>query len=143
MAVQPEDLIAPTGPVEPDFFPGEHVGDESALIVRIGSYISQAEDKVALLSIADAAIADTAIRAYALYLSFRGAFMKSIARPAEDDMATEVLGRMTYTEDQRLALKKEAEKYLNEYELIAAGQGATSAAQIGLPSYQSQNTYDW
>lgn len=143
MAVSPEELIAPVGPVEPDFFPGEHENDESALIERLSSYVGQAEDKVVQYSISDAAIEDSAVRAYALHLAFRGAYMKSIARPAEDDLQTEVLGRMVFTEDQRIALKSEAEKYLNEYELIIAGQGATSTAQTGLPSYQSKNEFDW
>lgn len=142
MAISPEDLIVPEGPVEPDLFPGEHSEPDSRLIVRLNGYITQAEVKAATYTFAPAA-EDVAVRAYSLYLTFRAAYTLSLTRPAEDDMQTSVLGRTVFTEDQRKGLKEEADKYLNEFDLLASAAGATSAASSGLPSYQTRQTFDW
>lgn len=142
MAITPEELIAPEGPVEPDLFPGEHTEQDSKLIVRLSGYITQAEVRIATYPFTPEQ-EDPAARVYALYLAFRAAYTLSLARPAEDDMQTSVLGRTLFTEDQRKGLKEEADRYLGEFDSLAAVAGATSAASSGLPSFQSQNVFDW
>lgn len=143
MAVDPGSLIAPFGPVEPDMFPGEGEGDNTALHTRLTNYIQKAEAKVSALGITDETQVDEAVEAWALYLAFRAAYTLTLARPAEDDAQTDVLGRTRFDKDQRDGMKQLADSYFNQYQLLTMTVDSKSAASKGVPSYQTKNNFDW
>ena len=144
MAVLPEDLLAPEGPVEPSLFPGEHEEGAAALEQRLTAYINKAEAKVASYTFANQADEDEAVAAWSLYLTFRAAYTLALSRPAEDDSRMEVVGRTLFEADQRQGLRDMYEMYLSEYQLAVAGlDDAVSAAASGVSSHQKKIEYDY
>ena len=144
MAVTPSNLLAPTGPVEPELFPGESEGEgSSALLNRLTSYVAQGVAKVSSLTFETTAKEDIAVEAWALYLAFRAAYTLTLARPAREDFKVEVMGATEYQADQRDALKILADDYFGDYQNAIADTGADLAISSGIPSYQSTNLFDW
>ena len=145
MAIKAEDLIAPDGPIEPELFPGESEEDNKKLLTRLTAYVNQAQAKVTALAITfdPTSKEDDAVESWALYLAFNAAHTLTLARPAEDDHGTEVLGKTIFEKDQRLALKDLAEDYRADYFSAVEDTGLTIAASSGVPSYQSANVFDW
>lgn len=142
MAVVADDLLAPNGPVETELFPGE---DHDALTERLNAFISQAEAQAAQYTWANQAATDAGVTAYALYLSFRQAHTLALVRPAEEDSQAEMLGRVTYEEDQRDGIKDLADWYWKEWVNLSESTltDPTSAVSTGVPSHQTSLQYDW
>ena len=144
MAITPSNLLAPTGPVEPELFPGESEDEgSSALLNRLTSYVAQGVAKVSGITFETATKQDIAVEAWALYLAFRAAYTLTLARPAREDFKVEVMGETEYQSDQRDALKILADDYFGDYQNAIADTGADLAISSGIPSYQSTNQFDW
>ena len=143
MAVDPNTLIAPLGPVETQLFPGEAEGGSHMLHARMTSYVNQGVAKIAPYTFADTDEEDLAITAYALYLAFRAAYTIMVSRPADDDTGSPVLGRQTYQKDQREALKELYQSYHSEFQMLVSNASVTRAASTGIPSHQTRIEFDW
>jgi hypothetical protein len=142
MAVQPDALIAPNGPVELSLFPGE--APDGALLERMAVYVGKAEDKTSAYTFATPEREEAAVAAWALYLAFNAAYTLSLARPAEQDAGFEVLGRVLYEDDQRQGLKDLADKYFEEWLAVIAG--ADDGSQVlgtGVSTHTTPLTYDY
>jgi hypothetical protein len=143
MAVTALDLLSPTGMIEPELFSGEYENDNDALTLRLNEYAMQATTLAAAYTFESVSASDSAIKSYAYYLAFKAAYTLALARPAEDDADVGVLGRTEFKQDQRDALRDLYEEHLSEWhdQLPVSEDGA--AAIVGIPSYQSNQTYDW
>ena len=145
MAITAETLIAPSGPVEPELFPGEVTGDDrSKLLVRVNTYVNKGVVKATAAGFTDPSdLFDAAVEAWALYLAFDAAYTLYVMRPAEEDTQMVLLGRNRYDNDQRNALADKAMHYKELYMSLEATLGDSTPSSTGIPSFQSRNTYDW
>ena len=122
------DLLAPYGPVEYVFFPGESslVAEDplnrTKLEVRLQVYLDQAyTEKVGGWEDPDAGA-----RPWALYRTFDAALLLMSSRPASENMQVEVLGSQAFVKDQRDDFRQRRQQYLTEYENAASREVAVT-----------------
>ena len=133
--MDPDDLLAPNGPVEPELFPGEGDGTAATtLFTRLARYIERAAAKTEVAA---------AQRAYALYLTFHAAYIGAIARPSDIDLQVDILGREGFDEDQREGLLDLANGYLAEYESLVTSETGEGAAPRGISTHSIKIVYDY
>ena len=143
MAVTPDDLLAPSGPVEAELFPDEGDGLVGTdLYERLESYIAQAVTKITDSGVV-LADPDPATTAWALHLTFQAAYIGFLARPASDNTYVSVLGAESHAKDQRDALKALADLYAQEYEGIIIEVPVENATPRGVPSRTVPLEFEW
>lgn len=144
MAVTPENLIAPAGPLEKALFPGEHEEGDDTFLERVTAYVSQATTKAGAYDFATTAEEDAAIEAWALHLAFRAAYTLSLTRPAEEDSRIEVLGRVIYADDQRRGLKELQDYYFSAWlDAIVNADDGSRTLSTGTPSHSTPVTFEF
>lgn len=143
MAVIPDDLLSPLGPVEEELFPGEEVDGDTPgttlLEERLTSYIAQAVAKIAGIAFPDA---DEATKAWALHLTFNAAHILLVARPSVDNAQVPVLGSEAFAKDQRERLLELANEYLDDYTALLVTVPTTNAP-TGIPTRSTSIVYDY
>lgn len=110
MAVEAESLISPEGEIDPNLFPDDDPPpsvEDGSLIVRLETYIQQAEDRVAGYNLTDP---DLAVTHWALYLAFRDAHTGMIARPSQEQYLGG-LGGHGYSKEQIIAVADKRDEH--------------------------------
>lgn len=83
--LEPTQLIAPEGEIEPAMFPGD---SPTALADRVQAYITAGTDKATADGVA-AGDLDAAARAWAYYRAFRAVFVRLSASPSSVSLANQ------------------------------------------------------
>jgi hypothetical protein len=112
MAVTPDSLMAPAGPVSPTLFPG--VGDNE-LRESLSVYISTAQAHPAVVA-APGDRVDGMTRNYALYLAFQDVYIRMNTQPLTLTVADK--GAHGYGIEQIRNIRDLMNKYLADFEAL-------------------------
>jgi hypothetical protein len=132
MAVQPTDLLEPTGDLVPDLFPGK---DADAVAALLAAYIADGTSRVpSTLAPADQ---DRAVTAWAYARAYRNVLARLSRTPATVSLANE--GSTTMLGEQLRTFKQLAARYDAEYTLIVGD----APSPEDTPSASATNSYVW
>lgn len=120
MAVTPDDLLSPNGPLDAVLFPGKQ-SNELATLVQ--AYITSAEQDGAVL-VATADRKDGMTAALALSKAFNAVYIRMNAEPLSVNVGTEK-GNHAYNIEQIRNVKDLASKYFADYEALIVLPGTT------------------
>ena len=120
-----QDLLAPVGRIEPDFFPADTTDQ---LEVRLGSYLVEGYTRADRDGVADAD-RDQAARSFAYHEAFTAVWTRLSAEASSISLPDE--GGQSRTDAQRAAFKELADRYLQSY-LGLVPAPATSSGASGI-----------
>ena len=109
MAVTVADLMAPAGPLEPNFFP-DAAADR---VTRLEGYLARAVTKVAGDSVTDE---DAAVEAWALHLAFQALYLIKSNAPASENLGAMGLPSQSWTDSQMRTFRQQADEWKLVYE---------------------------
>jgi hypothetical protein len=112
MAVAPDDLKAPVGPVDAKLFPGIA---STALSDILAAYIANAEQEPAVLA-APADRQDPMVRSHALYQAFTAVYIRMSAEPMTVTVTEK--GGHGYSVEQIKNMRALADKYLSDFNAL-------------------------
>lgn len=123
MAVLPDQLLAPEGPITPLLFPGEGVTE---LKVRLQAYIDNASLRPEVVS-GDPARVDGMMIAYALYTAFTDVYIRLSAQPLTINVTEK--GGHGYSAEQLRNFKALASKYWDDFVALQVVPGTVQPSR--------------
>lgn len=110
MAVTPDDLKKPKGPVVMEMFPGQHSNVVDALLQ---GYIDRSELDPRIVAEPDASKEDALVRALSLHYVFSDVYTEMVAKPLNLNVTEK--GSHSYSNEQLTAMRSLADKWLAEF----------------------------
>lgn len=138
MPVIAANLLAPTGEVDPSYFPQDTAAE---LTTRLDAYIADANARVAAWTAENTGHTlktDAAVQAWAYHRAFKQVHMDLSIDPARADFTGQ--GGRTYLLEQINTFRRNAEHWLHEYQaaLSAGLPASTKAVPTGSQSVETR-----
>lgn len=120
MAITAEDLIQPTGELEPAWFPAD---DEAAFEERLGAYIAEGAE-----ASAEAEDTDAATRAFAYWRAYEAVYLRLSGSPA----SVGIVGHLNrqYTQAQVQAFRDKAAQWRSVFDGYVAGASESAGGPV-------------
>lgn len=142
MAVAPEDLLQPAGPIDPSFFPEDTeppATGAGTLLNRLSAYINRATVRATDHAVPTAHM-DAAVTNWALHLAFEDAHALMAARPASENYLGGLGGHAYNTEQLKVFARKALEYKLGYETILSAVPGAPPTSPM---SRTTRINFDW